>query len=229
MERHTPKTGSVVLAAGIGLAFALAGSHARADAPSAGLASHPTPLAPAQPLPLPALTLTLGAEMTSTAEWLNPPSGVYPRVANGAVSVQLAADLLRQPAVLGVFFNLGAGPCSFIYTGVRGGYRFRGSNVNLLAEVGLHHISDVGESFLTSSDIPGADLPFVGARVEWTPRQHHVFSPIFAVVVRDDLTTVQRSGTFHPFLGEPESRTYQLGGISLGVQMGVSFDFDELR
>lgn len=229
MERPAPKTGPGILAAAFAFALIGAGQRAQAEAPPAASATT-GPLTPeVRAFPLPAVTVTAGAEMTSTAEWLNPPSGVYPATANGAVSLQLSADLLRQPAVLGVFFNLGAGPCSFIYTGLRGGYRFRATNVDLLAEAGLHHISDVGDSLLNSADIPGADLPFVGARVEWTPRQNHVLSPIFAVVVREDLMTVERSGTYRPFFGQEEARTYQLGGISLGVQVGASFDFDELR
>lgn len=228
MKRPAPKTGPFVLAA-VALALSGAGSRAKAEAPPSASATTRPVTPEASPFPLPALTVMAGVEMTSTAEWLNPPSGEYPATANGAVSLQLSADLLRRPAVLGVFLNLGAGPCSFIYTGLRGGYRFRATNVNLLAEGGLHHISDVGDTLLANADIPGADLPFVGARVEWTPRQHHVLSPIFAVVVREDLMTAKRSGTYRQFLGPDEARTYQLGGISLGVQVGASFDFDELR
>jgi len=173
--------------------------------------------------------MTVGAEVGSAAREVDAPSDRQTLGYSRALSLQLAADILRHDVVGGGFWNVGiGGPANISFAGLRGGYRFATANLKVLGEAGLHTFFNVGAGMLGSSDVPGATLPFLGARVEWAPRAHRFFSPLVALGVRQDLTTTTTSGVVHGFLGSGDHRSYKLGGTTAGLQIGANFDFEEL-
>jgi len=132
--------------------------------------------------------------------------------------------------VVGAFYALGAGSYeSEIFGGLRARYQRPGSGVKLLLEAGFHDISPVDRGFFSTQDIPGAVLPFGGVRADWTPLQGRLISPLFSFSARADLVRRRTSGTYTEgnFFGPDtvEQRAYDLGGFTLALMGGVSFDF----
>jgi len=94
----------------------------------------------------------------------------------------------------------------------------------------MHAYFDIDKGLFTSSDIPGVTLPFVGARADFSFGMP--ISPLLSLVVRKDLSTRETSGTVtrSQFLDKDlvETRSYSVGGVTVGVMGGVTVDFDAL-
>jgi len=173
------------------------------------------------------LSVTVGAEAGNAAREVDVPQPRQPLAFARAPSLQMAVDIVHHDIVGGVFGNLGVGsPSDVLWLGLRGGYRLTGADLKLLGEAGIHAIFDIDNGLVMSSDVPGAMLPFLGARVEWAPRSHGVFSPLFALGLRQDLMKTRTAGTVTSGLfGGTDRRSYELGGTTVTVQVGVNFDF----
>lgn len=175
----------------------------------------------------PHLSVTVGAEAGTSAREVDvPPTREGPRLGK-ALSLQMALDIVHHDIVGGVFGNLGVGsPSNMLWLGLRGGYRLMRADLKWLGEAGAHAMFDIDNGLFMSSDVPGATLLFLGARVEWAPRAHGVVSPLLALGLRQDLTTTRTSGTVSSgFFGGTDRRSYELGGTTLTVQVGANFDF----
>jgi hypothetical protein len=172
-----------------------------------------------------------GVEIGSARHQTSEPATLGEQKASGtgALTLQVAADVSPTETVFfGVFgtFGLGVGLDTF-FLGARGGYRVL-PTLRLALEIGGHSFFDIDRGVFSSSDIPGVTVPFAGARVDWTPGRRFA-SFLLSFVVRADLAhqTTEGTVTSPQFLDKDrvEMRSYSLGGVTVGLMGGVSFDF----